>query len=162
MRDGELALAVRLREEGKKDEARLLLVDLARRHPDDAEVACQAAWVHDSLGLEAEAVPYYERALAGPGLSAEDRLGAHTGYGSTLRVLGRFEEALEVLGRGLAEFPGDPGLRTFTAMALHNAGRSGDAVSTLLKVVAESDKAGGYRRAIEYYADNLDEIVTPG
>ncbi|WP_188189106.1 tetratricopeptide repeat protein [Nonomuraea sp. SYSU D8015] len=159
MRKGELAQAVRLREAGKTDEARHLLVDLARRHPDDAEVAYQTAWVHDVLGLEAEAVPYYETALAGQGLSAEDRLGAYTGYGSTLRVLGRYEDALETFGRGLEEFPRDPALRTFMAMALHNAGRSREAVSTLLKVVAESGKVGGYRRAVEYYADNLDETV---
>ncbi|MFI7707274.1 tetratricopeptide repeat protein [Nonomuraea sp. NPDC049480] len=159
MRNEELAQAVRLREEGKRDEARELLVDLARRHPEDAEVAYQTAWVHDQLGLETEAVPYYESALAGHGLSPEDRLGAYTGYGSTLRVLGRYEEALGAFGRGLAEFPGDPALRTFMAMALHNVGRPEEAVSTLLKVVAESDKAGGYRRAIEYYADNLNETV---
>ncbi|MFC4015806.1 tetratricopeptide repeat protein [Nonomuraea purpurea] len=159
MRNDELAHAVRLREEGDREEARKLLVDLARRHPDDAEVAYQTGWVHDALGLEAEAAPHYERALAGRGLGADDRLGAYTKLGSTFRVLGRYDEALETLAKGLAEFPGDAGLRTFTAMALYNAGRSQEAVSTLLKVVAESDKAGGYRRAIEYYADHLDEKV---
>ncbi|MFG1708250.1 tetratricopeptide repeat protein [Nonomuraea sp. M3C6] len=159
MNDVELARAVRLREEGRHEEARELLVALAKRHPDDAEVAYQAAWVHDSLGLEAEAVPHYERALAGQGLDAAHRLGAFTGLGSTFRGLGRVGEALETFERGLREFPGDAGLRTFMAMALHNAGRSGEAVATLLKVVAESDKGGAYRRAIEYYADNLDETV---
>ncbi|NBE96598.1 tetratricopeptide repeat protein [Nonomuraea sp. KC401] len=159
MRDEELARAVHLREEGQGEEARRLLVDLARRHPDDAEVSYQAAWAHDALGLEAEAVPYYERALAGEGLSEADRLGAFTGYGSTLRVLGRHAEALETFERGLKEFPGDGALRTFSAMALHNAGRCAEAVTTLLKVVAESDQAGGYDRAIAYYADHLDERV---
>ena len=65
---GELAPAVGTREElallgvgrvraGQPGEARReLLVVLAARHPDDAEVAYQAAWVHDVLGLEAEAV----------------------------------------------------------------------------------------------------------
>ncbi|SEG79372.1 Tetratrico peptide repeat-containing protein [Nonomuraea solani] len=157
MRDEDLARAVRLREEGSHEEARKLLVELAWQHPDDGEVNYQAAWVHDVLGLEAEAAPYYERALAGDGLS--DRLGAFTGYGSTLRVLGRYEESVETFLRALKEFPGDAGLRTFMAMALHNLGRSDEAVSTLLKVVAESDKAGGYGRAIAYYADNLDETV---
>ncbi|SDL84075.1 Tetratricopeptide repeat-containing protein [Nonomuraea maritima] len=159
MSNVDLAAAVRLREEGRHEEARQALVELARRFPDDAEVAYQTAWAHDALGLEAEAVPYYERALAGDGLGADDRLGAFTGFGSTLRVLGRPDEALGVFAKGLAEFPGDPALRTFTAMALHNAGRSAEAVSTLLKVVAESDKAGGYQRAIAYYADHLDETV---
>ena len=156
-RDDELARAVRLREAGERDEARELLVALAARHPEDAGVAYQAAWVHDALGLEAEAVPFCVRALAGDGLSAEDWLGAFLGLGSTYRVLGRVAESLETFGRGLAEFPGDAGLRTFNAMALYNAGRAREAVSKLLAVVAESDRAGGYARAISYYAENLDE-----
>ncbi|MEU7744188.1 tetratricopeptide repeat protein [Nonomuraea sp. NPDC049158] len=158
-RDDELARAVELREAGKREEARELLVALAARHPDDAEVAYQTAWVHDALGLEAEAVPFYVRALAGDGLNADDRLGAFLGLGSTYRVLGRVDESLETFERGLAEFPGDAGLRTFNAMALYNSGRAREAVSTLLAVVAESDRAGGYARAISYYAENLDETV---
>jgi tetratricopeptide (TPR) repeat protein len=155
----QLARGVRLREEGSREEARELLVALAARHPDDAEIAYQTAWVHDALGLEAEAVAYYERALAGDGLSAEHRLGAYTGLGSTLRVLGRFGEALALFERGLGEFPGDPGLRTFAAMALYNEGRAREAVAGLLKLLAESDVVGRYRPAVEYYADNLDETV---
>ncbi|CAM5255159.1 hypothetical protein SALBM135S_01547 [Streptomyces alboniger] len=60
-----LSEAVALREAGRREEARELLVNLAARFPADEEVAYQTAWVHDTLGLEAEAVPYYERALAG-------------------------------------------------------------------------------------------------
>ncbi|MFG3441653.1 tetratricopeptide repeat protein [Nonomuraea sp. NPDC047897] len=159
MRDDELTEAVRLRAAGSLDEARELLLGLAARHPADAEIAYQTGWVHDALGLEAEAVPFYERALDGADLASADRLGAFTKLGSTLRVLGRHDEALEVFRRGLAEFPGDQGLRTFMAMALYNAGQSREAVGTLLKVLAETDAAGGYRRAIAYYADHLDEIV---
>ncbi|NRQ30326.1 tetratricopeptide repeat protein [Nonomuraea sp. NN258] len=157
MRDEELARAVRWREDGRHEEARDLLLELSGRHPDDVEVAYQTAWVHDVLGLESEAVPYYEKALAGPGLS--DRLGAFTGLGSTYRVLGRVDESLATFERGLAEFPDDPGLRTFMAMALYNAGRARAAVSTLLTVVAQSDQVGRYRRAVEYYAENLDETI---
>ncbi|MER6944542.1 tetratricopeptide repeat protein [Nonomuraea sp. NPDC000554] len=157
MRDDELEQAVRLREQGQREEARTILLELAKRHPDDAEVAYQTAWVHDALGLEAEAVPFYERALADKGL--DDRLGAFTGLGSTLRVLGRYREALETFTRGLEEFPGDPGLRTFMAMALYNEGRAREAVGSLLKLLAESGQVGGYRRAVEYYAENLDETI---
>ncbi|MEV6150431.1 hypothetical protein AB0L53_08825 [Nonomuraea sp. NPDC052129] len=39
------------------------------------------------------------------------------------------------------------------------SGRAREALSTLLTVVAESDRAGGYVRAISYYAENLDETV---
>lgn len=159
VRDDELAEAVRLREAGSREEARELLLSLSERYPDDAEIAYQTAWVHDALGLEAEAVPFYERALDGTGLAADDRLGAFTKLGSTFRVLGRYGEALEVFRRGLAEYPGDQGLRTFMAMALYNTGQAREAVGTLLKVLAETEEVGRYRRAVDYYADHLDETV---
>ncbi|MFJ6432994.1 tetratricopeptide repeat protein [Streptomyces sp. NPDC091416] len=157
--DAALARAVRLREE-RTPRAHEELVGLAARHPHDAALAYQAAWSHDSLGLEAEAVPFYERALNGTGLAAQDRHGAFLGLGSTLRVLGRYEEAREVLGRGLDEFAQDAALRTFLAMTLYNLGESREAVRTLLLVAAatsEDPQVQAYRPAIEYYAGRLDE-----
>lgn len=153
------AEAVRLRER-KTPQAHEELVSLAARRPHDAAVAYQAAWAHDALGLEAEAVPYYERALAGTGLAEQDRHGAFLGLGSTLRVLGRYREAREVLDRGLGEFAQDAALRTFLAMTLYNLGESREAVGTLLRVTAatsEDPRVRAYRPAIEYYADHLDE-----
>lgn len=154
-----VARAVRLREEGTPA-ARERLVGLTDGHPGDGAIAYQAAWAHDSAGLEAEAVPFYQRALRGSGLSPEDRHGVYLGLGSTYRVLGRYHESLETLRRGLAEFPDDAALRSFLAMALHNVGESGEAVRTLLKVVAATsadERVRAYRRAIDHYADHLDE-----
>lgn len=154
-----LAQAVRLRERGTP-QAHEELVRLAGRHPHDAAIAYQAAWSHDRLGLEAQAVAFYERALDGTGLAAQDRHGAFLGLGSTLRVLGRYEEAREVLGRGLGEFAQDAALRTFLAMTLYNLGESREAVRTLLLVSAatsEDPQVRSYRPAIEYYADHLDD-----
>jgi tetratricopeptide (TPR) repeat protein len=150
--------AVRLREAGDRE----ALIALAARHPHDAVVQYQAAWLHDGLGLEAEAVPYYERALAAGGLTAEDRLGAHTGLGSTYRVLGRYADALAVFDRALAEHPGEPALTAFRAIVLHNLGRSGEAVRDLLKLLTATSGAAtltDYRSAIDHYADHLDETV---
>ena len=152
--------AIRLREQGT-DEARLRLIELAERNPQDAVIAYQTAWAHDSLGFEAEAAPYYERALAAEGLSTKDRHGVFVGLGSTYRVLGRYDESLKTLRRGLGEFPGDAALRTFLAMALYNVGEARDAAGTLLKVLAETSADTGvqrYRRAVEYYADHLDDV----
>ncbi|OKK12871.1 hypothetical protein AMK09_29255 [Streptomyces sp. CB02488] len=157
--DEPLTLAVRLREQ-KSPKAHERLLALAARYPEDAAIAYQTAWSHDSLGLEAQAVPFYERALEGPGLSAEDRHGAFLGLGSTLRVLGRYEAARGVLRRGLEEFAPDASLLTFLAMTLYNLGESREAVRTLLKVTAATsadDRVQSYRPAIEYYADRLDE-----
>lgn len=164
-RDELLAEAVDLRTQGEAEQARERLVALADRHPHDAEVAYQTAWTHDALGLEAEAVAYYQRALAGPGLSAEDRLGALVGLGSTFRILGRYEEAVETLRGGLVEFPGDGALRTFLAMALFNTERHDEAMRILLELLAttsEDPRVRAYRRAVAHYAKDLREVVQQG
>ncbi|MFE1546425.1 tetratricopeptide repeat protein [Streptomyces sp. NPDC058718] len=166
---GLLAEAVALREGGRKEEAREALVALAARHPDDAEIAYQTAWAHDVLGLEAEAVPYYELALAeaeaeaeagtGTGLTAEDRRGALLGLGSTYRVLGRYDDAVTLLTGAVGEFPEDGALRTFLAMALYNKGQHHESVRTLLLLLAatsEDASVRAYKRAIEHYAEDLD------
>ncbi|WP_239567763.1 tetratricopeptide repeat protein [Streptomyces sp. G44] len=161
-RDELLAEAVRLREAGRKEEARERLVALSAQWPQDAEVAYQTAWVHDTLGLEAEAVPYYERALAGKGLSDEDRRGALLGLGSTYRILGRYAEAVATLGDATAEFPDDGALKTFLAMALYNTGRTHDAMELLLTLLAATTRdpeIAGYRPAIEEYAKDLHATV---
>jgi tetratricopeptide (TPR) repeat protein len=159
--DEALARAVAAREGGDAEGARADLLALAAAYPGDARVAYQAAWVHDLLGLEADAVGFYERALAGDGLGPDDRLGAFVGLGSTYRVLGRLDDAERTLRRGLAEFPGDGALTVFAAITAYNAGDATAAVGALLKLLA--DGGGGesvlrYRRAIAYYADHLDEF----
>ncbi|MFE0648682.1 tetratricopeptide repeat protein [Streptomyces sp. NPDC059534] len=160
-KSGPLAAAVALREQGRKDEARERLVALAARWPDDAEVAYQTAWAHDVLGLEAEAVPYYERALAGTGLTPDDRRGALLGLGSTYRILGRYEEAVALLTGAAEEFPEDGSLRAFLAMALYNTGRHHDSVRLLLRLLAatsDDPSVREYRPAIEHYAEDLDAV----
>jgi predicted Zn-dependent protease len=160
-RDARLAEAVALRTAGEHEPARQLLVALAAEFPADAEIAYQTAWAHDVLGLEVEAVPFYERALAGEGLSEDDKRGALLGYGSTLRGLGRYPQAVEAFRRGVAEFPDDNALRTFSAMALYNVGEHHEAMRTLLEVLAATSSDAGiqrYRRAIEHYATDLDAV----
>ncbi|MCX4790721.1 MULTISPECIES: tetratricopeptide repeat protein [unclassified Streptomyces] len=161
-RDTLLATAVRLRTEGRPEEARQRLLALCAAFPADAEVAYQTAWVHDVLGLEAEAVPFYERCLAGTGLSEEDRRGALLGLGSTCRVLGQYERAVGVLRGGVERFPDDGALRTFLAMALFNTGEHHESTQLLLGLLAatsEDPHVRQYRSAIEYYARDLHETI---
>ena len=89
-RDRRLAEAVALRADGRAADARPLLIALAVEFPNDAEVQYQAAWVHDYLGLEAEAVPHYERALA----LDPDFADAHYNLAGLCEQLGRGADAL--------------------------------------------------------------------
>ncbi|GAA2991972.1 tetratricopeptide repeat protein [Streptomyces fulvorobeus] len=158
-KDESLAKAVRLRAEGHPEEARERLLALTAAFPDASDVAYQTGWVHDVLGLESEAVPYYERSLQLPGLVAEERRGALLGLGSTYRVLGRYGQAVETLRRGVSEFPEDGALRSFLAMALYNIGEHQEAMEILLRLVAATSTdpcVARYRSALEHYAGDLD------
>lgn len=158
-KDELLADAVRLRTDGRPEEARERLLALTAKFPEDAEVAYQTAWTHDALGLEAEAVAYYERSLSVGKLGEEDRRGALVGLGSTYRVLGRYGQAVETLRGGVAEFPEDGALRTFLAMALYNTGEHHEAMDILLRLIASTSQDPSvrqYRPAIEHYAAGLD------
>ena len=158
MRD-ELTRAVELRESGELEEARSILLKLVEERPDDPRVNYQCAWVHDVLGLEREAVPFYERAIEG-GLGGEDLEGAIVSLGSSYRVLGEYERAVEVLRDGATRFPENRAMQVFLAMALHNVGEHSRAMELLLRNLAETTADGNissYKRSITFYASRLDE-----
>lgn len=153
-----LGKAIALREQGQDAEARALLLELHTEAPDDARVSLQCAWIHDKLGLEGEAVPFYERAIAS-GLSGDDLNNALLGLGSTYRALGRYDDALETLSRASMQSPDDSGVRVFHAMALYNTGAAKEAVETLLTLLVETTTDPSiirYRGALTEYAADLD------
>jgi tetratricopeptide (TPR) repeat protein len=159
MMNDRLAQAIRLREVGQLEEARALLLDLVAAHPDDPVVNYQCAWSHDALGLEREAVPFYERAIA-LGLTGDDLEGALLGLGSTYRCLGEYQKAIETLGKGAAQFPNQRSFEVFLAMALYNTGAHAEAMERLLRTLAETSADASiqrYKRAILFYSDKLDE-----
>jgi tetratricopeptide (TPR) repeat protein len=155
-----LSLAKTLRQEGRHEEAKTLLISLAGLSPYDADLQYEAACVHDFLGHESQAIRFYLAALGGA-LQRESRLGAYLGLGSTYRTLGRYAEAAATLRAGLAEFPEANELKAFLAMADHNLGNSKGAVEALLELLAETSSDEGIRRyskAIEYYAKNIEQV----
>ncbi len=152
--------AIRFRTIGEKEASRQLLLALVAEHPTNADVLYQCAWTHDGLGREREAVGFYERAISA-GLSGPDLAGAYLGLGSTLRGLGQYEMATEVLEKGVGSFPENRPLQVFLAMALYNVGRSKESVSGLLRLLVDtsSDSAiTDFSRAIRLYAEDLDRI----
>jgi tetratricopeptide (TPR) repeat protein len=155
-----LDAAKRLRTEGRHEEAQAILLRLARAHPEDAEIQYAAACVHDYLGHEADAVPFYVAAIAG-GLRGDDLRGAYLGLGSTYRTLGRYADAEAALREGLRRFPDANELKVFLAMVEYNLGRARSAVEALLRLVAETsadEDIRAYREAIAFYAGDIDRV----
>ncbi|WP_434756576.1 tetratricopeptide repeat protein [Paenibacillus amylolyticus] len=137
-----------------------LLHRITKLEPQHGEGWYQLAWAHDSLGLEREAVPYYEKALQLE-LSAEDRAGAILGLGSTYRTLGQYEQARTWLLTGMSEFPEHREFEVFYAMVLYNLGEHAEAMRRLLVQLADTSgdqRITDYSRAIRYYADQLDRV----
>lgn len=155
-----LEAAIRLGKEGRGEEARTALLELLADSGESANLMYELASAHDRLGLEREAVPYYERSLE-LGLGEPDRPEALLGLGSTYRVLGEYEQAERVLREAVTEYPEHAELRVFLAMALHNRGGHAEAMKLLLEEIADHSAHEGvqsYQRAIRFYADRLDEV----
>ncbi|HRI82912.1 MAG TPA: tetratricopeptide repeat protein [Opitutaceae bacterium] len=134
-----------------------LLKQLDARFPNVAEINYQLAWTCDVLGHEAEALPFYEKAVA-LGLPPNELSGALLGLGSTLRNLGQHERSAEVLRSGRAQFPDNREFDVFLALTLHDLGRHTEATKLLLEVIADtSDDPGltAYQRAIRFHAGKL-------
>lgn len=155
----ELKKAILLRSEGNLTESNEILEILVKSNPNAAEINYQCAWSFDVLGKEAEAVPYYEKALQ-LGLDDEDALGALIGLGSTYRTLGSYKKSKAVFESGLARFPDNNALKTFYAMTLYNLGEHVKAMEILLTCLVQTSNdpdITSYKRAIGFYSDKLDK-----
>ena len=111
----------------------------------------------DRAGDPDTAVFHYGAALDG-GLEPDLRRECLHGLGSSLRAVGRYAEAVEVLQRGCQEYPGHPEFPVFLAMAEYNVGQAGQAVARLLELIADGASVGGYARAVREYAADLDAV----
>lgn len=165
--------AIRLRELGRAkqdqailEDARAALLDLLAVYTDEADITYQLAIVHDNLGQEREAIPYYLQTLQQDlsGLDVTTKLKkrerAFLGLGSTYRGLGEYQRAEETLRQGLSEFPDSRALQIFLAMALYNTRKYREAMELALTNLAETtadESLQYYKRGIAFYALHLEE-----
>jgi len=153
----QIAAGLALEREGSEGEAIEYFRRLVKQHPDDARVRFEYAGAHDFAGYEAEAIPIYEEAMR-LGLASEFLPRAYLQLGSSLRNVGRYDEAVQTLNEGCERFPDFHALRIFRAFALYSAGRCRDAVVELLETLLsqpDSPLLGGYARAIRYYTGEI-------
>jgi tetratricopeptide (TPR) repeat protein len=152
-----LASAINLRESEKHEEARELLLELQAECPDDPQIndgsLLPCTWIHDLLGLEREAIPFYEKAIQS-GLSGDVLRSALLGMGSTYRCIGEYEKSIDTLQRARTLFPNACEFNVFLAIAYYNVGEHSRAMDLLLNSLVNTSKAEGilrYQRAIRFY-----------
>lgn len=153
--------AVALRTSGQAEEALAMLLQLLPEDSSNAMLHYQLAWTHDVLGLEREAVTYYEQSLALGLHDEEQKAGAMLGLGSTYRTLGEYAKSQALLEQGAQEFPQRAEFQAFLAMTLHNLGAQDEAMALLLNLLAATSADPGiqsYSKAIRFYADKLDQV----
>jgi tetratricopeptide (TPR) repeat protein len=131
--------------------------DLLARHPNTRAALFAYAGALDFAGHEADAAPAYEQAFAA-GLDGDDLRQGLLQYGSTLRNLKRFDEAVAALEKADELFPGHDSVKVFLALALTSAGRCREAVAGLITLAldrTDSDELQRYEWALRNYAADL-------
>ncbi|MDQ1122024.1 tetratricopeptide repeat protein [Microbacterium trichothecenolyticum] len=127
------------------------------RSADDAVALFERAGARDSAGLEQEAEPLYRRALE-LGLDEERRTRATIQLASTIRNLGKTDEALVMLR---AEYEREPraalhdAAAAFYALALVSSGAPERAASIALQALAPH--LPRYTRSVTGYAREIAE-----
>lgn len=154
--DSKLKYAIECRELGKCEESKEILLDLVETST-NPEVFFQCARTHDAIGLESDAIIYYEKAIA-LGLSGESLLGCYIGLGSSLRCTGQYEKANDVFNEALVKFEENDVLKTFLAMTKYNLKEYEEAMKLLLSIVVKVDGVNKFERAIGFYQHHLDDI----
>jgi tetratricopeptide (TPR) repeat protein len=154
-----LASAIQLRESEQHEEARQFLLALHHDFPDDPQVKYQSAWIHDLLGLEREAIPFYETSIR-MGLAGYELKSALLGLGSTYRCIGNYQKSIETFQQARSLFPDAHEFNVFLAMAYYNMGEHSKAMELLLSSLVNTSNDEGilrYQRAIRFYSDKLDQ-----
>ena len=151
-----LKKAVQLRNGKKFAESRQILLRLTN-YTQSSEILYQCACTHDAMGVETEAVPYYEKAIE-LGLEEESLRGAYIGLGSTYRCIGEYERAIATLEAGLERYPDDDAMKVFLSLAKYNVQSHEDAMKLLLNVVVKTEGVKNYEKAITFYKDRLHEV----
>lgn len=132
----------------------------AERGPDDARAEFERGGARDSAGRPAEAVALYRRALA-LGLDGEHRPQCVIQMASSLRNLGEYDEALDVIRAEEELAPDGPyrdAVACVHALILASAGRPAEGLSVaLLALVPHLPR---YHRSMTAYAREIADADT--
>jgi predicted Zn-dependent protease len=153
-----------LREARRSDEhltaARALVAD----EPENVEAQIEAAYANDTAGFERAAIAHYDAAHR-IGVPAGERRNFLVGYGSTLRNVGRADDAVAILAQAIADDPSYAPFHAFVALALHSAGHPRAALAAMLGCALDVARPGAfdrYERSLgEYHRELLGDLAPP-
>jgi tetratricopeptide (TPR) repeat protein len=120
----------------------------------DPDAAFELGGVHDSTGSEAEANTHYLRARE-LGLTGARLAQLNIQQGSTLRNLGRLDEAIAMLEATEADPTIGDARAVFLALALRDAGRHDEAIRLLIETLVP------YLPRYQRSATNYARALTP-
>lgn len=127
---------------------------------EDVDELIASAYAHDRDGDERGAIKLYDAAYR-LGVPEDKRKRFLVGYGSTLRNVGRAEEAVAILAQAVVDYPDYPAFTAFLSLALADAGHPKAALAAMLGCVLDVARPGsfdGYERALgEYHRELLDK-----
>lgn len=151
-----------LRAQGRHDEHAAAARAFVAEHPGDVLAQVEAAYGNDRAGDERQAILHYEEAYR-LGVPEPIRRNFLVGFGSTLRNVGRAEDAVNVLAAAVEADPHYPAFAAFLALALADAGHPKAALATMLGCALDAARANafdGYERALaEYHRELLERAV---
>lgn len=123
---------------------------LAGKYPDAGKIWLEIGLLYDRRGREAEAIPFYEKALK-LGMSQDDRRSCLICLGSSLRTVGKLQEARKTFQRAAKADPGCIAPEMFMALVLCDLGEHQRAVKLLAGLLLKADEAqelDGFRSAL--------------
>ncbi len=153
--------ARQMRHDDDLEGSQTLLLGLMEEYPDDPLVLFEVGGAYDVMGEVEMAIPYYRRAIDA-GLEGDDRHECLLCLGSSLRLAGESEEAVDILAQAIDEFPERNSGRVFLALAYYSNGDPDAAVSQLLAVLLATTQDAdilAYADTLDYVKDNLDESL---
>jgi predicted Zn-dependent protease len=124
---------------------------------DTVEELIEKAYALDRVGDERGAIKHYDAAYK-LGVPEDKRKRFLVGYASTLRNVGRAEEAVAILAQAIVDYPDYPAFSAFLALALADAGHPKAALATMLGCALDAsrpDAFDGYERALAEYHHEL-------
>lgn len=133
------------------------LQQLDGQFPNVGEINYQLAWTLETLDRAADAVPYYEKAIA-LGLPPNELSGAMIGLGAALRKLNELDRSENVLRSGKLQFPDNREFDAFLALTLHAQNRHAEALQLVLETLCDTTDDPGltaYQRALRHAAATM-------